>query len=388
MKKVLRFIGGVVCAAACTAHSFAAELMTEKKAFSLPSYATVGGKTIKNVRIGYETYGQLNSAGDNAVFVAHFYSGNSHAAGKYKREDTAVGYWDSIIGPGKAIDTDKYFVVSADTLANLNTKDPNTITTGPASTNPETGKPYGMTFPVITLRDSVNVHRALLDSLDVKKLHAVAGRSAGSMQVFEWAAAYPEFVDRVIAATSPGLDFPAYCTAMMNVWAMPIRLDPKWKQGDYYGGEEPVQGVAQALKIVTLTTRSFDWAESTYGTKWAAVDKNPITSVDTQFFVEEGLDKAGMSRAKSTDANSILYMSKALQLYNLDKDVARFKAKVLLVPTKSDLLFPPELSWRAADKLRSHGIAVEVFVADSNGGHSDGAAIEKASDAIRAFIAK
>ena len=117
-------------------------LLTEKKLFSMPSYVTVGGKTIRNVRVGYETYGKLNAAGDNAVFIAHFFSGNSHAAGRYKPDDKAAGYWDAIIGPGKAIDTGKYFVVSADVLANLNTKDPNTITTGPASVNPDTGKPY------------------------------------------------------------------------------------------------------------------------------------------------------------------------------------------------------------------------------------------------------
>ena len=110
----------------------------EKRVFSMPSYTTVGGKAIKQVRVGYETYGTLNAAGDNAVFVAHFYSGNSHAAGKYKETDAAPGYWNAIIGPGKAIDTDKYFVISADTLSNLNTKDPNTTTTGPSSINPAT----------------------------------------------------------------------------------------------------------------------------------------------------------------------------------------------------------------------------------------------------------
>ena len=136
-------------------------LLTEKKAFSLPSYTTIGGKTIRDVRVGYETYGKLNATGTNAIFVAHFFTGNSHAAGRYKPEDKTAGYWDAIIGPGKPIDTSRYYVVSADALANLNVKDPNTITTGPATVNPETGKPYGSSFPVITYRDSVRVHRAL-----------------------------------------------------------------------------------------------------------------------------------------------------------------------------------------------------------------------------------
>lgn len=378
----------MACAFFSMTSVFAYDQTVEKKTFTLPSYTTVGGKVIKNVRVGYESYGTLNAAGDNAIFVAHFYSGNSHAAGKYKPGDAAPGYWDAIIGAGKALDTDKYFIVSADTLTNLNTKDPNTTTTGPASINPDTAKPYGMSFPVVTLRDSVNVHKALVDSLGVKKLQAVAGRSGGSMQAFEWAAAYPEFVERVVAATSPGLDISPYGIATLNVWSLPIRLDPKWKNGDYYGGEEPVQGVAQALKIVTLSTRSADWADANFGAKWAAADKNPIAAVDTLFAIEEGLDKAGMARAKLTDANSMLYTSKALQIYDLNKDAARIKAKVLLVPVKSDLLFPPEMSRRTAEKLRAQGNYAEVFEIDANGGHSDPAAIAKANDAIRAFMAK
>ena len=378
----------MACAFFSMTSVFAYDQTVEKKTFTLPSYTTVGGKLIKDVRVGYESYGKLNAAGDNAIFVALFYSGNSHAAGKYNPADAAPGYWDAIIGPGKALDTDKYFVISADTLTNLNTKDPNTTTTGPASINPDTAKPYGMSFPVVTLRDSVNVHKALVDSLGVKKLQAVAGRSGGSMQAFEWAAAYPGFVERVIAATSPGLDLSPYGIAMMNVWSLPIRLDPKWKNGDYHGGEEPVQGVAQVLKIVTLSTRSADWADTNFGSKWAAADKNPIASVDTLFAIEEGLDKAGMARAKLTDANSMLYTSKALQIYDLNKDAARIKAKVLLVPVKSDLLFPPEMSRRAAEKLRAQGNHVEVFEIDANGGHSDPVAIAKANDAIRAFMAK
>jgi homoserine O-acetyltransferase len=126
-------------------------LLTEKKFFTLPQYTTQGGKTIKQVRVGYETYGKLNPAGDNAIFIAHFFSGTSHAAGRYKADEKAAGYWDAIIGPGKAIDTDRYFVVSADTLANLNVKSPMVGTAGPATLNPDTGKPYGSAFPVVTM---------------------------------------------------------------------------------------------------------------------------------------------------------------------------------------------------------------------------------------------
>src|SRR5438105_12806219 len=221
------------------------EALVEKQVFTLPTYTTAGGKTRTNVRDGNETYGKLNATGDNAIFIPHFFSGTSHAAGKYKAADAAPGYWDSIIGAGKPIDTDKYFVISADTLVNLNTKDPNVTTTGPASTDPDTGKPYGMTFPVVTYRDSVRVHKALVDSLGVKKMHAVAGASGGSMQAMEWAALSPEFVERVVHVIGPGFDISPYVVEMLDVWTLPIRLDPKWSGRDYYGKEEPLAGVAQ-----------------------------------------------------------------------------------------------------------------------------------------------
>ena len=196
------FLGVALAMVATTIAAY--DGLVEKKTFALASYTTVGGKTIRNVRIGYETYGMLNAAGDNAIFIPHFYSGTSHAAGKYTPSDAAPGYWDAIIGSGKPIDTDKYFVVSADTLVNLNTKDPRVVTTGPASVDPDTGKPYGMTFPVVAYRDSVRVHKALVDSLGVKKLKAVAGASGGSLQAMEWAAVYPDFVERVIHVIGPG----------------------------------------------------------------------------------------------------------------------------------------------------------------------------------------
>jgi len=184
-----------IVAFALASNAFA-QLLTEKRFFTLPQYTTVGGKPIKNVRVGYETYGKLNAAGDNAVIVPHFFSGTSHAAGRYKADDKAAGYWDAIIGAGKAIDTDKYFVVSADTLVNLNVKSAAVGTSGPSTVNPDTGKPYGSAFPVVSMRDFVRVHKALIDSLGVRKLKAVAGASGGSIQAMEWGAAYPELVER------------------------------------------------------------------------------------------------------------------------------------------------------------------------------------------------
>jgi homoserine O-acetyltransferase len=387
-----RWIGRIsACAIALVATSVMAyDGMVEKKTFALASYATVAGKTIKNVRVGYETYGTLNAAGDNAIFVPHFYSGTSHAAGKYAAADAAPGYWDAIIGSGKPIDTDKYFVVSADTLVNLNTKDPRVVTTGPATIDPDTGKPYGMKFPVVSYRDSVRVHKALVDSLGVKKLYAVAGASGGSLQAMEWAALYPEFVQRVVHVIGPGFDLQPFVVEWVGLWAMPIRLDPKWNGGDYYGKDEPLDGVAKALEMVTVSTRSHAWAEKTFAYKWADPAKNPADAVDNLYAIEDTLAKAGIGRAKGVDANSMIYMSKANQLYHLtDDEVKRIKAKILFVPASSDLVFPPELAKRAAERYRVQGGTAEVFVIEGDGGHLDGLfAIAKAGDAIRAFLSR
>ena len=362
----------------------------DKRTFTMPLYTTVAGKPIADVRVGYETYGRLNAAGDNAIFIPHFFSGTSHAAGKYTPADAAPGYWDAIIGAGRPIDTDKYFVISADTLVNLNTKDPRVVTTGPASIDPATGKPYAMSFPVVSMRDSVRVHKALVDSLGVKKLVAVAGASGGSIQAMEWAALYPEFVERVVHVIGPGFDIHPYVVELINVWILPIMLDRRWNRGDYYGRDEPVDGLAVALTNVTVTTRTFAWAEKTFGYRWADPAKNPADAMFNGLAIEDAIAKAGQARAKTTDANAMIYMAKANQLYRLtDDEVGRMKARILFVPASSDEVFPPELSRRAAQRYRAQGGVAEVAVIDGDGGHLDGVlAVAKQGEAIRAFLAK
>jgi len=361
----------------------------EKKVFTLPSYTTVGGRTLRDVRVGYETYGKLNAAGDNAIFIPHFFSGTSHAAGKYKPTDAAPGYWDPIIGAGKPIDTDKYFVISADALVNLNTKDPNVTTTGPASIDPATGRPYAMSFPVVSYRDSVRVHKALVDSLGVKKLHAVAGASGGSIQAMEWAALYPQLVERVVHVVGPGFDISPYVVEMLDVWVLPIRLDPRWNNGDYFGKDEPVAGIAQALKIVTITARAHGWAEKTFGYKWADPAKDPRAAMGNAFAIQEALEKAGVARAASTDADSMIYTAKANQLYDLGDEVKNIKAKILFVPADSDMIFPPELSLKAAQRYKAQGGVAEVAIIEGDGGHLEGVLnVAKQGEAIRAFLAR
>jgi len=366
-----------------------AQLLTEKRFFTLPQYTTQGGKTIKQVRVGYESYGKLNGAGDNAVFVPHFFSGNSHAAGRYKPDDKTAGYWDAIIGPGKPIDTEKYFVVSADSLVNLNVKSPMTGTVGPATINPDTGRAYGSTFPVVSIADFVRVHKALLDSIGVKKLAAVAGASMGSLQAMQWAAEYPDYVERVIHVIGPGLDIHPYVLELANLWAAPIKLDANWKGGDYYGGPEPLQGLADALTLVSFTTLHFGWAEKVHGYKWAADANNPAAAMGNLFAIEDALQKSGQTRATSSDAGHFVWLVKANQLYNLEKEQARIKAKVLFLPAKTDLVFPPELSRRWAEKLRAQGNYVEFHEIEGTSGHLDGIfSIAKVGDQIRGFLAK
>jgi homoserine O-acetyltransferase len=150
-------------------HVNAETLIVDKQTFTTQNFKTFGGKSIAEVKVGFESYGTLNAKKDNAILITHFFSGNSHAAGKYAESDALPGYWDAIIGPGKTIDTNKYFVISVDSLANANVNDGRTITTGPASINPVTNKPYGLDFPVVTIRDFVNVQKLVLESLGIKK---------------------------------------------------------------------------------------------------------------------------------------------------------------------------------------------------------------------------
>ena len=388
--RLVRRAAAMLCACILAVPAFAYDGPVEKKTFTLASYTTTGGATIPSVRVGYESYGKLNATGDNAIFIPHFFSGTSHAAGKYQPTDAAPGYWDPIIGSGRPIDTDKYFVVSADALANLNTKDPNVVTTGPSTINPATGKPYGVSFPVVDYRDTVRVHKALLDSLGVKRLHAVAGASGGSIQAMLWGAMYPDYVPRVVHVIGPGFDISPFVIEMLDVWGTPIKLDPKWNNGDYYGRDEPLDGIANALKIVTITARAHGWAERTYGYKPADAAKAPGAAMANAYAIEDALMKAGVARAKTTDANSLLYTNKANQLYQLsDAEVKGMKARILFVPAKSDLIFPPELSEKAAARYRAQGGVAEVVVIDGDGGHLDGVlAIAKQGEAIRTFLAK
>lgn len=363
-------------------------LIVKKQFFEISRFTTDGGATITDVRLGYETYGKLNSTADNVIFVSHFYSGSSHAAGKYAQSDAASGYWDTIIGPGKPIDTDKYFVVSADTFANLNVGDPNVVTTGPASIDPASGKPYGLRFPVVSLRDSVRAHKVLLDSLGVRGLVAAVGASGGAIQAMEWAALYPEFVKRVVHVIGPGFEIHPWAVAMVDLWVTPIRMDPAWKHGDFYGEAGPRLGLSKALKLLTLTARHWRWANAAFDYSPSGRLPSPATKIDGQFQIVDALDVTGESRAALIDPNHMIYMSRAGALYRLTAEEVRgIKAKILFVPAESDLIFPPEFSLQAVDSFRKIGGRAELFMLRGTGGHLDGLfEIQQAAQPIRSFL--
>lgn len=366
--------------------------LVEKKVFEIPSYTTMGERTIKRVKMGYETYGKLNPDGDNAILLTPFYGGTSHAAGKYKADDSSPGYWDSIIGPGRPLDTHRFYIISFDGLANPNIKDGMTVSSGPASIDPDTGKPYGMTFPTITMRDFVNVQKMLIDHLGVKKIHAVMGASMGGMQAFEWAAAYADKVERIIPVVSTA-QCDAFAIGILESLKAPIVLDPRWNGGGYYGGEEPLDGIKGSMNMTLLQTRHRDWADKTFHRKWASPDKNPAEGMGNLYAVQKFLDDASSRYAAQYDANHLLCQLRAIQLFSVGgKDsladgLKEIKARTLLMPSRNDLLFPPAQSVDIKDLLTKQGKSVELFELEGPFGHLNGIInISQASETLARFL--
>ncbi len=384
---------GCVLSAAASARE-GGPLLVEKQSFTIEAFETQSGAVIPEMTVGWEAYGALNEAKDNAILVTHFFSGTSHAAGRYTPHDAAPGYWDAIIGPGKAIDTEQFYVVSVDTPVNLNVHDPNVITTGPASINPETGEPWGMDFPILTIRDFVETQRSLFDALGIETLHAVMGASMGALQAYEWAASYPERVDRLVPVIGSGWA-DAGLIAWLNIWAAPIRLDPNWQDGAYYDGEPPLRGLTEALKIVTFHAQHPKWANATFGRAWADKDADPATSFDHLFQIEAALDGAGAGRAAVSDANHFLYLAKANQLFytgdgeGLYDGLMAIEAPTLIIHSNDDLVFPGNAVRETAALIRAGGAPVQVVELAGTRGHLDGVLnIAQAAGQISAFLAE
>ncbi len=375
---------GFVLMASAASNAQPAEVIVEKKTFEMPSYTTVGGETIKSVKIGWEAAGTLNDDKSNAILITQYFSGTSHAFGKYAASDKAAGYWDAIIGPGKAIETNKYYVLSSDTLVNVNTKMPNVVTTGPASINPDTGKPYGLSFPVVSIKDFVRVQKALIDSLGIKRLRAVMGASKGGLQAYEWAQSYPDAVERIIPVIASASAEP-FLIAWLDTWAQPIRLDPKWNNGDYYGKEPPTDGLKAAFKIVTLQANSWEWARKTFGTAPAEDGKDPAKAFTNEFKIEAFLEQAAAARAVVSDANHFLYLCKAAQLASVDPTKIKVPTLVLYAP--NDLIFYEPIVEDTIQKIAGAGTTVESGTLTGPNGHLNGIAqIGQGAEKISAFL--
>lgn len=351
-------------------------ILVKKQHFTTEDFTTVSGTTLPKVDIGWESYGKLNKNKDNVILITHYFSGTSHAAGKYKADDALAGYWDALIGPGKAIDTNKYFVISSDTLVNANWHDPNVITTGPASINPKTNKPYGLDFPVVTITDFVEVQKRLLDSLGINKLHAVIGASMGSFQALEWAVRYPEQVERLVHVIGAAT-MDAWTVSALEKWAMPIRLDKNWQQGNYYNKERPLAGLTATLLNITQDAMHPLIYNASFP-NFEVLDDGALQDIRTLPKVNQVLEARALAKAKLQDANHVLYLVRASQLFtagrsaNLTDALKKVQAKTLLLPATNDLLLRPE-NVRKMDSIMDE-LGKEVTISEIAGGwgHLDG----------------
>ncbi len=366
------------------------------------------GRELPHVRIAYETYGRLSPARDNVILVCHALSGDAHAAGYTAALDAGntrdgfraeerdaergrgLGWWDGMIGPGKAFDTDRFFIISPNLLGGCRG------TTGPSSRNPVTGRPYGSDFPVITVTDMVKSQRALLDELSVTRLFAVAGGSLGGMQALEWAVQYPDQVDAIIPIASTHALHPQG-VAWNAIARNAITADPDWQDGNYYGtGRAPTAGMGVARMVGHITYLSATSVRNKFGRRLQSADDIRYTLTSPEFEVESYLKHQADTFVKRFDANTYLYTSRALSYFDLarqygagqlSRGVSAVSARTLLIAFSSDWLYPPEGSAELADALRAAGKDVEFHIIDAPYGH-DCFLLEEARQTplIRAFL--
>jgi homoserine O-acetyltransferase len=366
------------------------------------------GRELPRVRIAYETYGTLSPARDNVILVCHALSGDAHAAGDAAAPTTeatrdgflaeerdagrgkGLGWWDGMIGPGKAFDTGQFFVVSSNLLGGCRG------TTGPSSPNPATGRPYGADFPVITVADMVRAQRALLEELGITRLFAVAGGSLGGMQALEWAVRYPDRVDTIIPIASTHALHPQG-VAWNAIARSAITADPDWQGGHYHGtGRAPTAGMGVARMVGHITYLSAASVDDKFGRRLQAGDDIQYELTRPEFEVESYLRHQADTFVKRFDANTYLYTSRALSYFDLARQygdgvlqqaVRDVTARTLLIAFSSDWLYPAAGSQQLADALRAAGKDVELQVIDAPYGH-DCFLLEEArqSPLIREFL--
>ncbi len=336
---------------------------------SIGSFEPELGGALPEVTLAYETWGELNEAADNAVLLAHALTGDSHAAGGPSEGYRRGGWWHPMVGPGLPVDTEKYFVVCSNVLGGCSGS------TGPASVEPGTGRPYGMRFPVITIRDMVRAQRRLLDDLGVRRLALVIGGSIGGQQTLEWAVEYPDFVEKAAPIAATGALGPQGL-GMSEIGRRAIMADPDWQEGDYYGtGKRPDAGLAIARMAGMMTYQSAPGQWERFGRRPAG---RPALHREFggRFEIESYLHYQGRELTQRFDANSYLYLSRAMDLYDVaagyesDQEAySRIEAEVLFVGITSDWLFPPGEVRASAERAQRAGAEAGYAEIDTLSGH-------------------
>lgn len=391
---VIRGLVALICLFSVAGHANELPLV-EKHTYTTTDFALFSGKRLAEVKVGWESYGTLNADKSNVVLITHYFSGSSHAAGKYRTEDPSPGYWDAIIGPDKAIDTNKFFVISVDSLVNLSAYSPDVVTTGPTSINPATQKPYGLDFPVVTIRDFVNIQKQVLESLGITGLHAVVGPSMGSMQAIDWASAYPSWVPRMVSVIGAGQS-DAWTTAALEHWALPIKLDPQWQHGNYSKAKPPTEGLVAALMLITqqaLHPGFFNQQGNTLN--YRPLEDAPLQDITANHSIVTWLEKRARARASEMDANHLLYLVRACQLFvaghqaSLAQGIESIQAKTLFLPASNDLLLMPYLAKNAHEALRHAQKDSDYIELTGDLGHLEGVLdIQEQRHKLKAFLEK
>ena len=328
------------------------------------------GAKLGPITIAYETYGKMDRDRRNIILILHALSGDSHVAGYYAEDETKPGWWDIMVGPGKGIDTNKYFVVCSNVIGGC------MGSTGPASSNPKTRKPYGLDFPMVTIGDMVRAQKALMDHLGIKNILAVVGGSIGGMQVLEWCLRYPEMVVSAIPLATTA-KHSALAIAFNEVARQAIMADPNWNNGNYYSGSRPNMGLAVARMIGHITYLSDESLRLKFGRKLQAKSDFSF-NFDADFQVESYLRYQGKKFVERFDANSFLYITKAADYYDLEhqhnsgsavKAFSKTKAKFLVVSFTSDWLYPTYQSKAMVQAMKKSSLDVSFCEIEAGWGH-------------------
>ncbi len=365
-------------------------LIAKKQVFMCNDFMFEVGKSL-DIQMGFETFGTLNSDKSNAILIVHYFSANSHCAGKYDENDPLPGYWDSLIGSGKTIDTDKYFVICSDNLCNCGAYNPNVHTTGPSSIDKNTGKEYALDFPVPSVLDVVNSQKLLLESLGIEQVKAIAGFSFGAMTAYQWSVSYPDFMDGIIAINGSPLH-PSYGSfAPLQHGIRAAILDPLWNDGNYYREKEkPTESLHLAMQMMNVAAFSGPSYENLYprenGEKSLAYsDVREITSFEKKLF-----DTVNLT-APLVDLNHWIYTCRMCINYDLtrtfDGDIKKtfdsIKTKVLAIGCVEDSLHPAPFVEKYAKMIKN----ADFFGFSSEYGHMSGTLdIDKFKFKVKEFV--